>query len=237
MNEACPTNDWVVTTKRYVAYCDIMGFKDLVLRATHGEIYEKMKHIQRSIGLAKTVNWGKINRQLVKSTTYSDSIILYSKDEGYDSLYSVICTVAALNYELLCAGVPHKGAVAFGTMTLDTTNSIFFGQPLIDAYLLQDELAFYGIVGHGSFEEQLAKEEKQPWPIRKYSCSFKKGNSPHFTVIPILVESTNPEYKPEIDKMFESVKKMRYKTSGQLRIYVDNTESYLNAMREGAIEK
>jgi hypothetical protein len=34
-------------------------------------------------------------------------------------------------------------------MTLDYEKSIFFGQPLVDAFLLQDELKFYGIVVHG----------------------------------------------------------------------------------------
>jgi len=39
----------------------------------------------------------------------------------------------------------YEGGEAFGNMTL-TSKSIFFGQPLVDAYLLQEELNFYSVV-------------------------------------------------------------------------------------------
>ena len=46
-------DDWPVTTKRYVGYIDIMGFKDMVTRNTHDAIYQMMKKIDDKKNLAK----------------------------------------------------------------------------------------------------------------------------------------------------------------------------------------
>lgn len=234
MKEASPKSDWAVTANRYVAYFDIMGFKDMVLRASHNEIYEMMKKIDKGIKLNENVNWNKVPAKLIKTTTYSDSIIIYSKDDSFDSLYSLICTVSGLTNDLLTAAIPHKGAVAFGTMTLDTVNSIFFGQPLIDAYLLQEELNFYGIIAHATIEQEIeVKREKRIIPfITNYLCHFKKGNSFHLTINPMFVFTNKPEHQKYRDELFASCKKMRFKTSGHLRKYIDNTELYLNTLKE-----
>ena len=40
--------DWEITTDRYVAFIDIMGFKDMVARSTHDEIYQMMKEIDKA---------------------------------------------------------------------------------------------------------------------------------------------------------------------------------------------
>jgi hypothetical protein len=232
MNKASAESDWVVTADRYVAYIDIMGFKDMILRASHGQIYKMMKRIQQKIKLNREVDWGDVKEKLIRTTTYSDSIMVYSKDESYDSLYSLICTVAGLTNDLLTEAIPHKGALAFGTMTLDVANSIFFGQPLIDAYLLQEELTFYGIIAHGSIEKVIMKKEMSiPFTI-DYLCPFKKGSSVHLAVCPIYIPYEKPKHKAFVRKIFKSVHRMRYKTSGQLRIYIDNTVSYLDIIKK-----
>ena len=50
MENALLKSDWVVTADRYVAYIDIMGFKDLVLTTSHDKIYSMMKDIQGAVG-------------------------------------------------------------------------------------------------------------------------------------------------------------------------------------------
>jgi len=117
---------WEVTTNRYVAYIDIMGFKDLVARASHDEIYGLMKRIEYSKQVNENINWDGNNLGLVKTTTYSDSIMIYSKDDSVEALHSFICTVSGITYDLFCELIPHKGAISFGIMTLDTISSIFF---------------------------------------------------------------------------------------------------------------
>ena len=43
---------WTITTDRFVGFIDIMGFKDMVMRSSHDDIYRMMKVINK----AKTLN-------------------------------------------------------------------------------------------------------------------------------------------------------------------------------------
>jgi hypothetical protein len=158
--------------------------------------------------------------------------MIYSKDESHDALDSLISSVSALVYNLFLEGIPHKGSIAFGLMTLDQKNSIFFGQPLIDAYLLQEELNFYGIIIHASAEKKMKDNQSGINFIQDYLCPLKNGFSKHLTVYPIFVPNCDKEYQKEIDALTDSIKKLRYKTSGYLRRYIDNTEIYLNSIYE-----
>src|SRR5208337_694959 len=100
--------DWPITCNRYVAYIDIIGFKDMVARTPHNNIYEMMKKIENNKRHSENISWGGVDSKLVKSTTYSDSLMIYSKDESHNSLDHLICTVASISYNLLIDCIPHK---------------------------------------------------------------------------------------------------------------------------------
>jgi len=170
---------WPITANRYVGFIDIMGFKDLVARSTHDEIYILMLKIEDAKNLNETVKWGNIQERLVKSTMYSDSIILYSKDDSEDSVRAICHTLSALTNDLIVEGIPHKGALAFGEMTLDQERSIFFGQPLIDGFLLQEELAMYGIIIHSSAQKQI--EIQKP----KYELFLSRNTNCFYLIIAV----------------------------------------------------
>jgi len=226
------TTDWIVTTKRYVGFLDIMGFKDMVARLPHDAIYEMMKKIDRQRKFAESIEWKGLPKNLVKTTTYSDSIIIYSKDDNYESLDSLISSIATLTHYLFLENIPHKGALAFGTMTLDTENSIFFGQPLIDAFLLQEEIQFYGVLIHATVEKEMNDRKFQtPLFIRNYLCKLKNGLAKHLTIYPIHARIVNEKYTDRSIKLFESISRLRLNTSGHLRKYVDNTEAYLEEIK------
>ncbi len=140
--ESSQGDRWKTTCKRYVGYIDIMGFKDMVARMSHEEIYDIMKDIGEARRDNETMDLSHREKKLVSTTSYSDSIIVYSKDDSFEALDTFVDTMAGLSQDLIGDRVPFKGAIAFGLMTLDTENSIFFGQPLIDSYLLQEEILF-----------------------------------------------------------------------------------------------
>jgi len=221
---------WPITTNRFVGFVDIMGFKDMVMRSSHVQIYEMMKKIEKSISLSKS---GLITKRkdYVKITTYSDSIMLFSKNNTYFSFDNLVTAISSLTNDLFSEGIPHKGAIAFGKMTLDEENSIYFGQPLIDSFLLQDELHFYGIIVHGSVEkEMLTKMRRTPF-IVKYNCPLKNGKSNHYTIHPMHIDhmsANDYNYKRNYDKIISSLNSMRFGTSGHLRRYIDNTEEYFH---------
>ncbi len=230
--------NWEVTCKRYVGFIDIMGFKDMVLKNTHQEIYKMMLKIVESTKLFEDVEWAgrkNKNEKLVTTTNYSDSIMIYSKDDSYDSLHDFICTIACITEDLFTQNIPFKGAIAFGTMTLDTEKSIFFGQPLIDSYLLQEELMFYGIIVHATAEKEISGQKNiiDSLFLSKYLCPLKNGSSYHLTIYPMSADNTFQEEKDNLDflKLLNSIDGLRGRTSGYLRKYIDNTESYMNFVR------
>lgn len=223
-------NDWPVTTHRYVAYIDIMGFKDMITRLSHNEVYEMMKKIDDIKNHMESVDWVESNSKLVKTTTYSDSIIVYSKDSSYESFDFLVSTISGLTNNLFVEGIPFKGAFAFGMMTLDTEKSIFFGQPLIDAYLLQEEIYFYGVLFHATVETEIENNNLN-WPpfIEPYLCNLKAGTANHRTIYPLYAKQKDDEkYNKNYEELIKGINKLRLKTSGHLRQYIDNTEKYLS---------
>ena len=223
-------NNWEITTNRFVGFIDIMGFKDMVARSSHEEIYVMMKKINDFQKFSTSIKWNinEENPQLVKTTTYSDSIMVYSLDGSNESLNSFICTISALIHDLFAEGIPFKGSIAYGMMTIDMERSIFFGQPLIDSYLLQEEMKFYGIIVHGTAQRIIENSTGIPFYI-PYLCPLKNGNSVHLTIAPIYW--TVKGYEDRNRKLTNSLRKMRYKTSGSIRKYIDLTEEYLEIIK------
>lgn len=229
---------WEVTSNRFVGIIDVMGFKDLVARNSHEVVYEKMKKVSKAMEVNQSVfsvDYESDNFNLnIIMMTYSDSIMVYSRDNSDSCLENFIASVSALSEDLFKAGIPHKGAVAFGKMTLDFENSIFFGQPLIDAYLLQDELKLYGIVVHptAEFENDFALDQT----VIEYSCPFKSGFAKHITILPGTFFS-DPFDEREYAELIESINNLKINTSGALRMYVDHTINYLEYSKEVFIKK
>jgi hypothetical protein len=223
-------DEWDPTANRFVAYIDIMGFKDMVAKLKHEEIYNIMKRINERRKFNEKIIWLGEDKKLVRTTFYSDSIMIYSKDKSVDSFHELAIVVSAFTSDLFTEGIPHKGAIAFGEMTLDNDKSIFFGQPLIDAYLLQEELYFYGIIIHASAEKEIEKNPDSDGKrfTKNYLCPLKpNGNANHLTIFPLYSQDNS-----ESEILLLSIKKLRFNTSGILRKYIDNTESYLNFVKK-----
>jgi hypothetical protein len=240
--KASAQGDWEVTTERYIAFFDIMGFKDRVARLPHEEIYEMMLSIHNTRKRVQSTKWGGLKTPInknVRSTFFSDSIVIYSKDASNESCESFLLTVSTMTHDFLSLSIPHKGAIAFGKMSVDFENSIVFGQPLIDAYLLQEELSLYCVVVHSSAEQEMDSQEDIPPFVLTYPCPFKQGTSNHLVITPLFL-GVPPNEKEQFRKqqflMFYGVKNLRFNTSGHLRKYIDNTEQYLKKGRDMLME-
>lgn len=225
-NKSADSINWEPTARRYVCYIDIMGFANMIATKENSEIYEMMKRIVGYQKLNARIAWGA-KPNLVKTTTYSDSIIIYSINDDSNSLAAIMCTAAGLIQDLLTDGIPFKGALSAGIMTCDYENSIFFGQPLIDSYLLQEELYLYGIIIHGTAQERIENHNYIVF-THTYNCPLKKGKSDHLIIQPMLLGLKG--YEDENKKLIESVNNMKFTTSGHLRVYIDSTIDYLKTV-------
>ncbi len=225
-------NGWRPTENRFVLYVDIMGFSNRVLGSNNEDIFRMMlgilgelKHIQvyaAPMG-ADPIEVRPIN--YVRATTYSDSVILYSIDGSQDSTEAILMSAAQLSSYLILHSIPFRGALAFGEMTLDYANSIFFGKPLIDAYQLEGKLMFYGIIVHGCAQKQIEEAQYPKWVQNEftiwYKCPIKDGSGKHIAIVPSGLVIHNPEFT-------KALHAMRYTTSGPHRAFLDNTEEFLD---------
>ncbi len=226
---------WEVTTNRFVAFFDIMGFKDMVQRNSHEEIFDKLENLKNVLDVLEKVSGFKflekfgIAEYQTKAITFSDSIVFFSKgDEPKDAAKILIDSYSFLLHSIK-KGVPIKGALSYGRISVDFENSLFFGQPIIDAFLLQEELQLYTAIIDHLFESKLSDFNKNESFISlkekattNYKANLKTGKVTHL----LLKPSINYEIKDHIS----NVEKLYSSVSGRPRLYVDNTLEFLKSL-------
>ncbi len=136
------TVNWLPTDNRFVAFIDILGFKDLVMRNTHSHIYELLSEISKLRNkIDNWINKGEdryLNAELY-TVSFSDSIVIFSKSDSIEDFDLFTYGVKWLFAKAIEKSIPMKGALAHGEISLNKSSQIYFGQPIIDAYLLEEE--------------------------------------------------------------------------------------------------
>lgn len=128
-------------TKYYVAFLDILGFKNLVNgpEATCQSILS----IYQGFDVMQKTYFGNDygEAQDVKMKVMSDSICLYIEADKPNALWSLISFCTVFQYDLLT--IPQhifvRGGIALGDMFVE--NDIVFGPALTQAYLLEEKNA------------------------------------------------------------------------------------------------
>ena len=219
---------WEITTNRFVAYLDILGFKDRVMRNTHEEIYEDLNC------LLDTKEVFLINEQVsmpddpsVFMATFSDSIIVCSKDDTIFSFDHFLSQLRLLFHGAIRKDrIPLKGCIAHGKISIDKERQIYFGQPIIDAYLLEEEINYMGIICHNSIDKYLntiKKEDADKWAdyfLFKCLTPLKSGKITHYNLNWFQHGQYTLEGK-DLEGYYATV-------SGSARRYIDNTIEMLN---------
>jgi hypothetical protein len=216
--------NWQISSKRFVGFIDIMGFKDLVARSDHNQVYQKLKKVFSSFK-EESVDEPFHGKNPNKIFIFSDSIILFSKDESNNQMKELFRNMRVLMERLLVDTIPFRGGIAFGEITVDEQSSIFFGQPLIDAFQLSEELLFYGIALHHSAEMMIISDSLHKKRFLFYNSKMKNGSGWHNLVSPFSRFFKKNDIK-------DIIQAFRLLTSGHLRKYIDNTEDFLKGANE-----
>lgn len=213
---------WEITTDRYVAFLDIMGFKDLVQKMDHNAVLKKLMDISESRDTLKLVNEHRnqnIALGTTKSYTFSDSIFIFSRSDSEEDAHKLVVDSLFILQYALSKQIPIKGAISFGKITVDIKKSIYFGQPLIDAYLLHEDLNLYGVISDHNFENKMTKMIRKYF--EKYSVPLKYGRINHYLI--------KPTYE-KIPVTIDYLNKMYSTVSGNPRRYIDNSIEFLNSI-------
>ncbi len=226
-------SEWINKKKRFVLFFDILGFKNMVSRNTHAQVVNKLNKINFVLNVAEGKSMNKflskhddsIAEDQTKSFIFSDSIVFFSKGNSYADATKIIADAATIYGHCLRNKIPIKGSISFGYVTIDFNKSLFFGQPIIDAYLLHEELNMLSIVVDHNAEKKFAQLKKGMYNYDRlfnYSAFMKYGRVNH------LLYRPNPNTLPQHIKNLE---KIRLETSGKPRIYFDNTQKFFEALQ------
>lgn len=130
--------------EHYVAFLDILGFKDLLKSASCEELYSVFEVLHKK-------SHGKLNQNGVEiqafdhihHTILSDSIILYIESDIEDAFAALIHICNQLQTSLANREHPIllRGGIAVGNLFYE--NDIIYGEGLSSAYLLENNLAKY----------------------------------------------------------------------------------------------
>lgn len=203
--------------KRIVSFLDIMGFKDLVARQSETNIQNRLRDLSTFIA----ENVGTENGMTF--SIFSDSIVIFSKDTSAESFQLLLRTTSNIIKHSIKLGLPIKGAMAMGicTVTQSSKNSFFFGQPIIDAYLLEENIVFYGVVLHHTLEvmahDIVNRGEKI---IFDHPVPLKKGNSCHYVL---------DWFSEDKASNLDNLRSIRCTVSDSPRRYIDNTIACFNS--------
>jgi hypothetical protein len=143
----------------YVAFLDILGFKEIVTSNAHGQLsalYETFENyvVSKTLDPFSKITLEGINR--VGCNIVSDSIFLWTRDTSTLSFIQLTAMVNKLLVAGFMADIPLRGGIAKGPLTVKTSalGNTFFGLGLTTAYQLELKQAWSGcIIQHGLIEE------------------------------------------------------------------------------------
>lgn len=215
---------WEDTANRYVAFIDIMGFSNYVYRNEHELVKNRMLKFENIV--SRTENAARTAAKSmdgldkgIRTLVFSDSVLILSTDSSKASLESIIITCQLLMANCLKSGIAIKGAISYGMITADFNKSLFFGKALIDAYQLEEQLTFYGIVIDHKVQKKMRVLKVESIYILNQSVPTKSGNISHGHVNWARVCETIHKKTSPMEIMESFYEDM----SGHPRKYVDNT--------------
>jgi hypothetical protein len=219
------TTIWETTNERFVAFFDILGFKELVQRNSHNDIFTKLTEISKLISdlNPKITDKNFVNDGIkpIEVFTFSDSIVVFSKNNSEETFKIFLQTANWFFSQIIEKQIPVKGSIAYGKISIDSEKQIFFGQPLIDAFLLQEDVDYLGVVSHhsidGFIQEHDLLEQIKDY-VFEIQTPLKSGKITHLNLryFPFLVYDN-------VDRMNDYLQKFKISMSGKPRKYLENT--------------
>ena len=215
----------------FVLYLDIMGFKERVNKVDIEKLKNQLMLFKTKNIKLKPLLIGK-SETLIHMAQFSDSIVLVSRNTTIDDLNRISKAATILMQTGLQTGFALRGAISKGKMVFDYENQLFFGKALVDAYLLEEELCYYGVVFHESMEESISDAlTKKAMPIEDVLIPLKKGKSKHYHIAWHKLKTNLQPGDISSDALIW-LKEIRKTVSGNPRIYLDNTEDIINQKKE-----
>lgn len=214
---------WKDDAERLLLFADFMGFKNRVYTKDHATLKNELERFHSKF--MKKLS-PLMKGEHLKSSQFSDSILIVVNGIN-DKMFNLISKAAVCLIQIsMESGIPIKGAIAQGVFTFDEEKQIFFGKPLIDAYLLEEESKYYGITVHHSAEKTVRLYNSFANPYSNTVVPLEKGEVSHYHLCWNLI-SQQLSPKDNTDQCLKWLDDISLSVSGQPRIYVDKTKKVL----------
>ena len=128
-------NNKVINGNCWVAYFDILGFKNDV------EHFPPEGVLERYIEILK-----EIKRYDVKDNFFSDSFMFYTEDDSETSFRRIDAALKLFFYNMFIRHIPMRGCLDVGQIYVNEKKRIFFGRSFIKAYHLAESQNWIGFV-------------------------------------------------------------------------------------------
>lgn len=182
----------------FVAFCDILGFSDLVSRSALDEVVGRNLSRFRQILQYSfhQVDFPEHPPELsvlqshddVGLAWFSDSIFLYSLRDDNKAVKAVLRSVEWLIWTTLSdapfgsiASMPIRCGVSYGRAFIDPRNSLFVGPPIVEAAKLEGQQIWAGgaltPAARDRLPENVRDGQYADWPLRPYSIPLRDGKS------------------------------------------------------------
>lgn len=216
----------------YVAYMDILGFKNIILNKDKEYISGIFKEIDAKV-IRTTINiyngnaWvplvpdGSIHRKIM-----SDSIVLFISKEYENSLPALLFTCMGFQSEMLALNEPIllRGGVSEGYMYMN--GDTLFGKGLTNAYLLESKCARFPRI---IIPKYIYDNYKYPQGINPYPYLIKNENDEYYST-----DYMHQYLNPNPPKEFKPNKKLKDYIYICLNTYFDDSvrDKYLYLQNE-----
>lgn len=214
---------WSEDIPRLILYADFMGFKNRVYSSNHDELKQLL--IQFNDSWHKRLQPLQISGEL-KFVQFSDSILVVVNGTNARMFNLITKAAICMMHEALKINFGIKGVIAQGTFSFDESKGLYFGRPLIDAYLLHEEIKYYGIVVHHSAENTVKNNMSDSNPYSKSEIYIEKGKVGHYHLCWNLVDKTlaPKDITTICNSWLDSIQET---VSGNPRQYIDRTREIL----------
>jgi hypothetical protein len=224
--------------KKYiVGMADILGFSEMVKKISLSELIEKYEAVIRYVNyssarsaISTTKDEGGVSSREIQlfrmdHFIFSDTILIWkeiNEEGGRDEVFFsfIWCVYLIMDY-FVRNKIPLRFGIAIGDCIMDFDRKIFLGQPIVDAYRIEEAQEWIGIGFHTSCQEMIPFLTPS---IIEYNIPMKKN-------MDVLNYTVN--WCGNDNESYEIIQELRKKIESNPLVLIkyDNTLKFLDHVR------
>jgi hypothetical protein len=246
--------------KTYVAFLDILGFKDLVNNNTHDQLTSIYFNLANAVTeIVSTIikktsphTMKKIvskNESNINSIIISDSILFWANGSSNRDFFNILIVVSKLLTKSIFLGLPMRGAITLGPLTtiklnlqknFDNSISTFIGKSISKSFELEKKQQWHGCVVDeeciNHFQSQLNDTDRSSKSLKDFIMGIMMNYN-----VPMKVKSENMhavkwgEKRKGIDMPVEMIEfafmaNQKKSDDNSVKEKIKNTVEYFNSL-------